>query len=904
MMLDQLKNPPKKYRPIPFWSWNEKLDAAETRRQIAMMDEAGIGGYFMHARGGLQTEYMGEEWFENVLAGIDEGQKRGMGAWAYDENGWPSGFGSGMVNGLGEKYQQKYLRMEPGEKHTEHTICNYNGMHFYYEVNPFYVDNLDKEVVKVFIEKVYQVYYDKCGNGLEGAFTDEPQVSRNGIPWSLVLPEEYQKEYGEDLLPKLEQLFRPVGEYEITRMRFWRLVAILFSQAFSRQIYEWCDAHGLRLTGHLVLEENLEWQTHSNGAVMPSYEYYHIPAMDWLLRKVDTPIAPLQVSSVAQQMGKQQIMTESFALCGHNVSFSELRWILEWQMVHGINLLCPHLEGYSLRGIRKRDYPPAMYYQQPWWKDYKYFVDAMTRIGMLLAEGEVHFDTLMIHPQTTVWTCYDNDTNEGLAKCQAEFVDAMMQLERKHIPFHLGDEIMMERHAKVEGDTLVIGTQRYKTIVLPPHKLLFDNTKKLLAEFQANGGQIISAEEAIENPVINNPSITYTKREFKDFDLHYFVNMTKESQESEIFVGNAMVDLRSGEIKGFDGKYTFTPMDSIVVLDLKNKTIPAEPRVEKKTLPLDGQWEVVSAEPNAFVLDYCDCYFDGKLEGEHMHINTIQGRACALRRPVDVECIFRFPVEVLPKTMKLVCETPNIFTYTINGRPLEFRDEGYYLDSAFRTTDISGLVQQGENVISVKCHFVQSETTYENLEKSKIFESEKNKLTYEMEIEAMYLIGDFSVKSDLPFEVLDKDAVRCAGGFVISSPVKTVTLEHLEQQGYPFFAGNLTLRRKISLPDENYRLSCMGYGLNSLGMKVNGTDCGVAIWKPFVLDGKGFVAGENTVELTLTNNLRNLLGPHHIGEGESYGVGPNQFFQEPQIWGTPTSWNDGYCLVETSLKEE
>ena len=66
-----------------------------------------------------------------------------MGAWAYDENGWPSGFGSGMVNGLGEKYQQKYLRMEPGEKHTEHTICNYIGMHFYYEVNPFYVDNLD-----------------------------------------------------------------------------------------------------------------------------------------------------------------------------------------------------------------------------------------------------------------------------------------------------------------------------------------------------------------------------------------------------------------------------------------------------------------------------------------------------------------------------------------------------------------------------------------------------------------------------------------------------------------------------------------------------------------------------------------------------------------------------------------
>ena len=35
------KNVDKKYRPIPFWSWNEKLDVEETRRQVALMDEAG-----------------------------------------------------------------------------------------------------------------------------------------------------------------------------------------------------------------------------------------------------------------------------------------------------------------------------------------------------------------------------------------------------------------------------------------------------------------------------------------------------------------------------------------------------------------------------------------------------------------------------------------------------------------------------------------------------------------------------------------------------------------------------------------------------------------------------------------------------------------------------------------------
>ena len=78
---------PKEYRPIPFWSWNEKLETGETREQIRQMDEAGIGGFFMHARGGLQISYMEDEWFDNVSASVEEGLKRGMRPWAYDENG-------------------------------------------------------------------------------------------------------------------------------------------------------------------------------------------------------------------------------------------------------------------------------------------------------------------------------------------------------------------------------------------------------------------------------------------------------------------------------------------------------------------------------------------------------------------------------------------------------------------------------------------------------------------------------------------------------------------------------------------------------------------------------------------------------------------------------------------------
>ena len=54
-----------------------------------------------------------------------------MRPWAYDKNGWPSGFGNGKISGLGEEYQQKILRMELGEAQTAHTICNIDGIHFY-----------------------------------------------------------------------------------------------------------------------------------------------------------------------------------------------------------------------------------------------------------------------------------------------------------------------------------------------------------------------------------------------------------------------------------------------------------------------------------------------------------------------------------------------------------------------------------------------------------------------------------------------------------------------------------------------------------------------------------------------------------------------------------------------------
>ena len=70
-----------------------------------------------------------------------------------------------------------------------------------------------------------------------------------------------------------------------------------------------------------------------------------------------------------------------------------------------------------------------------------------------------------------------------ILELERKFLDDIKALEEKHIEFHLGDETLMERHARVEGNKLIIGEQTYTTVVLPEYICFMENTQKLLDEF-------------------------------------------------------------------------------------------------------------------------------------------------------------------------------------------------------------------------------------------------------------------------------------------------------------------------------------------------------------------------------------------------------------------------------------
>ena len=72
---EEFQNPGVSYRGKPFWAWNGKLKREELIRQIDILEEMGFGGFFMHSRVGLETEYLGEEWFALTNACADYGEE-------------------------------------------------------------------------------------------------------------------------------------------------------------------------------------------------------------------------------------------------------------------------------------------------------------------------------------------------------------------------------------------------------------------------------------------------------------------------------------------------------------------------------------------------------------------------------------------------------------------------------------------------------------------------------------------------------------------------------------------------------------------------------------------------------------------------------------------------------------
>ena len=166
-----------------------------------------------------------------------------------------------------------------------------------------------------------------------------------------------------------------------------------------------------------------------------------------------------------------------------------------------------------------------------------------------------------------------------------------------------------------------------------------------------------------------------------------------------------------------------------------------------------------------------------------------------------------------------------------------------------------------------------------------VTETLMNCVSYETNIEAMYLFGSFSVRPDSGWQA-GENGVRFGDRFRLCAPVTELDPQDITVQGFPFFRGAMRLKRTITVQSTNWQLRCAGR-VQYMRVFVNGKKAETLLFSD-TLDLSPYLhPGENVLELELMASNRNLLGPHHNA------AEPEPLFVDPTLFSLYGSWHDG-----------
>lgn len=548
------QNPAPEHRPIPVLALNHAIEPADIRAFCTSILDAGFGGYVLHARTGLRTEYLTQPWFDAVHAAIELAHERQVCAWIVDEDMGPSGSAGGEVSRDSEAFRPRVLCVESvkaedllavladrstlaiyqirlNERYEAHDVQLIDrtnlpergiAWRFFTATqsssarfnNSAYIDTLNPKAVESFTSLTHQRYGHTftahAGKALAGVVTLDaslPQGSMpgfgdiGGMPWTPNFPQFFKKHAGYDLIESLPFLFFRGPRFEKIRYDFWRLISDRFLEGYTATVARACARARLKLAGFPITSSTIVQQVCTAGHVMPHFWHFDVPACDHTQRNIDSPLPIKQAVSVARQAGKSRVAGQLFGFAGQDLSFTEQKWIADYHLVLGVNQLMPRLGLLSFAGDRKRDCPPSFSPHQPWWSLQTHVNTYLARASWFISQGQNHAGVLLLHPLATGWAKWQPKVrqvgrgfldfeNTELAEVDQQLDRLMLALQAAHVEYDLGDETLLNQHGEVSGTTLRLGKAAYQAIIIPPSVNWSSQTLALLAKFAAKGGRV------------------------------------------------------------------------------------------------------------------------------------------------------------------------------------------------------------------------------------------------------------------------------------------------------------------------------------------------------------------------------------------------------------------------------
>ena len=1002
-------NPSAEYRGTPFWAWNAKLDRETLFRQIEAFREMGLGGFHMHARTGLDTAYLSDEFMQLVRECTLKARDLSMIAWLYDEDRWPSGSAGGLVtcdhalrsrhllwtstpySGKVEQQSQdsaaRGSRQENGRLLARYEVTLKGGClasyrrlgekdkparsatvwYAYLEVagnsswynNQAYVDTLNPRAIQKFVEVTHERYAQAIGEFfgplVPAMFTDEPQFTHKGqfnnaaerrdivLPFTDDFFVTYAKTYGQGLENFLPELFweLPDGTASVARYRYHDHVAERFAGAFADTCGKWCLEHGIALTGHMMEEPTLQSQTAALGDAMRSYRAFQLPGIDMLCDQHEYTTAK-QAQSAAHQYGRPGVLSELYGVTNWDFSFVGHKAQGDWQAALGVTVRVPHLAWVSMAGEAKRDYPAAIDYHSPWYREYSLIENHFSRINVAMTRGKPVIRVGVIHPVESYWLAFGPLEQTKLAREELEraFSNVTNWLLFGLVDFNfVSESLLPELNAKQTGKRFKAGQMAYDVVVVPAMRTIRATTMDRLEVFVAEGGRVVFAggvPTLVDAKPSNRPAKLAKKSTVIDLSRGLLLDALEDVREVDVRYNDggranavlsqlrqdgknrhlllAYTDRNHGQwycTIRVRGKWAVRQLDTFTgkIVDMPSwheggwtvlkhnfdghghlllslapaKTLVAKPKPQTTLHPreigrLADRVPVTLSEPNVLLLDQAQWRLD---EGQWQPMEEV------LRIDNLARAHYKLSERQGGIAQPWTDTQPDVVVGSLSLRfavDCEVDVKGTSL--ALEDVAYAKITLDGAPINNQPAGFWVDEAI-KTVALSPISAGRHELVvTYaysrKRNVEWMYLLGAFGVKVE--------------GRYArIIAPVRELAFGDYVNQGLPFYAGNVTYHCQIESSGQAMAIAVPHFKAPLLSADLDGRPCGKIAFAPYRLELGKLTPGSHKLDITAYGNRVNAFGAVH-------NINQSWTWHGPESWRTTgADWSDEYQLKSMGI---
>ncbi len=591
------------------WGWDGPMSQEAMARDLDSLHALGFRVATIEAGYGMPVEYLSDGWFQLMKRAVVEAKKRNMHLWIIDEGKYPSGFAGGKfsrerpdlrmqglvvferinastgqtitkkINGVvsavavnlsdssskiitvhnGEiewtapQGNWQVLLVQPQFKTTVTRAVN-NPTRGKDTTNAL-CDYLSAAAVKQFLGFTHEQYKkyigDEFGKTVLGFRGDEPDFAY--IPWTPNMLQEFKQRKGYEVQPYLSSFFlrRLNEEQKKAKADYWDVWSDLFGKNFFQQQADWCAKNNLEYMVHLNHDDAMIGLVRSEGDFFKDFRSVQIPGIDVIWHQIWPGLVadfPKFASSAAHLFGRPRALSESFAAMNPAPDLTQARWILNHQLVRGINLFEFMFFSSTAGGrggargyMADKSFPSLMAYTN--------------RASYLLAQGKPAAKIGVYFPTTSLWSGHNESEKSA-------FDIAQQLLESQH-DFDFMDDYSLTTSQPGKGVLVNKSGQEYSAIIIPSITVLSRAAYNRLQAFTKTGGRVIFAGEQptllvgknfltagekanfqwvtkktlaaslSELPIevkLDKPfaSLKYLHRKWKDADLYFFFNESNE----------------------------------------------------------------------------------------------------------------------------------------------------------------------------------------------------------------------------------------------------------------------------------------------------------------------------------------------------------------------------------------